>query len=487
MLKLNPEAKVGLFVILGVVLLVVMSLRVSGVKFGRGKAYEVVVKFDNVAGLDKDAPVMIGGVEIGRVKGILLDNFKAKLILNIYPEAVIGDDFTAMIKTKGLLGEKYVSLVPGAKDALPLKHGDEIRRTTTYTDPERLVTQLSEIADDVKDVTRSLSHVLGGQKGEATLRNIVNNIESTITNLNKTILTINRAVSKNEEKFGSLVENLEAFSKVLNKSGTRIAEKLETITVNLDGIINENRSNLRDTLTNLRDASIKIQDTLDSLQRVAPEFEKTFTSLGSIAEKIDRGEGTIGKLVNDEKTVDVLNETLTSVRDYIAKAEKFKTFVGFRSEFMFDSTEARNFFSLTLQPTPNKFYFLEIIDNARDRVRYDEQGGIGDLDEIRYSAQIAGKFNDLTVRGGLLESAGGIGIDYALLRDRLKLTFEASDFNKDRNPHLKAGAMYDINRYFFINGGYDDFISKQGLETVYLGLGIRFEDEDLRDLLINAM
>ena len=69
----------------------------------------------------------------------------------------------------------------------------------------------------------------------------------------------------------------------------------------------------------------------------------------------------------------------------------------------------------------------------------------------------------------------------------MKLTFEASDFDEDRGPHLKVGATYDINRYFFINGGYDDFISKQGLETVYFGLGIRFEDEDLRDLLINAM
>ena len=487
MLKLSPEAKVGLFVILGVVLLVVMSLRVSGVKFGRGKTYEVVVKFDNIAGLDKDAPVMIGGVEIGRVKDILLDNFKAKLILNIHPEAVIGDDFTATIKTKGLLGEKYVSLVPGSEDASPLKHGDEITRTTTYTDPERLVTQLSEIADDVKGVTRSLSQVLGGEKGEETLKNIFQNIETTTTNLNDTIMSINKAVSKNEEKFGSLVENLEAFSKVLNKSGTQVAEKLETITVNLDAVINENRLNLRDSLANLRDASIKIQDTLDSLQKVAPEFEKTFTSLGSIAEKIDRGEGTIGKLVNDEETVNVLNETLTGLNNFVAKTEKFKTFVGFRSEFMFESTEVRNFFSLTLQPTPNKFYFLEVIDNARDRVRFDEQSGVGDLDEIRYSAQIAGKFDDLTVRGGLLESAGGIGIDYSLLRGRLKITFEASDFNENRGPHLKAGATYDVNRYFFINGGYDDFISEQGLESAYLGLGIRFEDEDLRDLLINAM
>ena len=486
MLKLSPEAKVGLFVILGVVLLVVMSLKVSGVKFGRGKTYEVVVKFDNVAGLDKDAPVMIGGVEIGRVKEILLDNFKAKLILNIHPEAVIGNDFTAMIKTKGLLGERYVALVPGSEDASPLKHGDEITRTAAHTDPERLVTQLSEIADDVKDITKSLSHVLGGEKGEATLKTIFQNIGTTITNLNDTIITINKAFSKNEAKFDSLVSNLENFSKVLNTSGTQIAEKLETITVNLDGVINENRVNLRDSLANLRDASIKIQDTLDSLQQVAPEFEETFTSLGSIAEKIDRGEGTIGKLINDEETVDVLNETLTGLNKYIAKTEKFKTFVGFRSEFMFDSTEIRNFFSISLQPTPNKFYFLEVIDNARDRVKFDEQNGTGDLDELRYSAQIAGKFDNLTVRGGLLESAGGIGVDYSLLQDRLKLTFEASDFNERRGAHFKAGVRYDVNKYFFINGGYDDFMSKQGLETAYLAIGIRFEDADLRDLLIAA-
>ena len=487
MIKLSPEAKVGLFVIIGVVLLVVMSLRVSGVKIGRGKAYVITVKFDNVAGLDLDAPVLIGGVEVGRVKEILLDDFQAKLILKIHPQAVIADDFTAMIRTKGLLGEKYVALVPGSKDASPLKHGGEITRTATYTDPERLATQLSEIADDVKDVTKSLSKVLGGEKGEATLRNIFQNIETTITNLNNTVIAINKTFSKNEEKFGSMVNNLEAFSQVLNKSGTQIAKKLETVTVSLDEIINENRVNLKESLANLRVASIKFQDTLDSLQRVVPQFEETFASLGSIAEKIDRGEGTIGKLVNDEETVDVLNETLTGLNSFIAKTEKFKTFVGFKSEFLFDSTEAKGFFSLTLRPTPNKFYFVEVIDNPRDRKKFDKQGGTGDLDEIRYSVQIGGKFDALTIRGGLLESTGGIGIDYSLLRDRLKLTFEASDFDEDRGPYLKAGATYDVNRYFFITGGYDDFISEQGLESVYLGLGLRFEDEDLRDLLINAL
>jgi phospholipid/cholesterol/gamma-HCH transport system substrate-binding protein len=486
MVKLSPEAKVGIFVIIGVFILVYMSLRVGGVKLGRGKGYEITVKFDNVAGLDKDAPVTVGGVEIGRVGDILLEDYKAKLVLRIHPEAVVRKDFTALIKTKGLLGERYVELIPGSPDAPPMQDGDEIIRTTTYTDPERLVTQLSEIADDVKGVTKSLNVVLAGEKGEETLENIVTNIETITTNLNKAITTFNRTVSKNEEKFGSLVNNLEAFSQVLNKSGTRMVENLEKVTVSLDEVIRENRMNLRESLANLREASTKVQETFDSMQRVVPQLEKTLASVGNIAEKIDKGEGTIGRLVNEEETAETFNETLTDVRKFIAKTEKFKTFVGFKSEYLVDASEARSFFSITLQPTPHKFYFLEVIDNARDRVKFDEQGGTGDLNELRFSAQIAGKFDNLTVRGGLLESTGGVGLDYFLLRDRLKLTFEASDFNKDRNPHLKLAASYDITRYFFITGGYDDFISRQGLETLYFGLGIKFEDEDFRDLLITA-
>ena len=497
MIKLSPEAKVGLFVLVGVMLLVYMSLKVSGVKLGRGKGYEITVKFDTVAGLDLDAPVMIGGVEIGRVKEIVLEDFRPKLVLRIHPQAIIGKDFTAIIRTKGLLGEKYVELVPGPPGAPPLEDGGVITRTATFTDPEKLITQLSDIANDVKGISEALSKAFVGKKGEATLKNIFNNIEAITTNLDKTIQTVNKTISMNEEKFNSLVSNLEAFSRILSERGPTIIESMQSVTASLDQVINENRDNLKVSLANLREASTKIEGAFDSIsaltesinsisRNVVPDLEETLSSVKSIAGKIDRGEGTIGKLVNDEETVEGFNKTLADVRKLVGKAEKFETFVGFRSEFLFDSSEAKSFVTLTLQPTPNKFYYFELIDDPRDREKFEKQGGAGDLGETKYSAQIAGKFDNIILRGGLLESSGGVGIDYLPFDDRLRFTFEASDFDKDRRPRLKFAATYDLNKYFFVTGGYDDFISRQGLETLFLGFGLRFEDEDLRDLLITA-
>ncbi|MFQ5585857.1 MAG: MlaD family protein, partial [Thermodesulfobacteriota bacterium] len=90
MIKLTSEAKVGLFVILGMLLLVYMSLKVGGFRFGRSEGYEISVRFETAAGLDKDSSVRVAGVEVGRVKSITLDGNKAKVVLMINKDVRIG-------------------------------------------------------------------------------------------------------------------------------------------------------------------------------------------------------------------------------------------------------------------------------------------------------------------------------------------------------------------------------------------------------------
>ena len=107
-------------------------------------------------------------------------------------------------------------------------------------------------------------------------------------------------------------------------------------------------------------------------------------------------------------------------------------------------------------------------------------------DQIKFSAQIAKRFHDATLRGGIIESTGGFGVDYYLFNDRLKLTLEAFDFDKKRNPRVKTAATYNINKYFFVTGGYDDVISKVGGESLFIGAGFHFEDEDIKYLLTSA-
>jgi hypothetical protein len=102
------------------------------------------------------------------------------------------------------------------------------------------------------------------------------------------------------------------------------------------------------------------------------------------------------------------------------------------------------------------------------------------------NAQIGKRFRNVVLRGGILDSTGGIGVDYMALNDRLKLTFEAFDFSSNRNAHLKGYADLQLFKYLYLTGGWDDFISNQGNSSGFVGLSIRFEDDDLKYLLTST-
>lgn len=503
--KLSSEAKVGLFVLLGVVLLVYMSLRLGGIKLGGDKGYTVYVDFENAAGLDPNAPVSVAGVEVGRVKSISLKDSKAHLELMINPDVKIGKDFTAVLTTQGLLGEKYLELVPGQPGAPPLQEGDYLTRTRSYADVDRLIRTLTEVSDDVKLITESLSNVLGGDDGQQTISNIVRNIEDLTFRLN-------RIVAKNDEQFENVMKNLDSFTSLLNEegpaitSGLRVAIKnlndsLVRTTDNLNGMIDENRGNLKEGIDNLRTASLSLQQAMDTVNKVTkevgPSVTSTMSSVSNISRKIDEGEGTIGKLVNDKTLHENINKTVTGINNYIERAESFHTFIGYRGEYLFDARETKSYFTLRIQPKADKYYLLEVIDDPRGNTRTETRvvttdGSPSTIKEvktteaIKFSAQIAKRFRNVVVRGGIIESTGGAGIDYYMFSDRLKWTLEAFDFGSEGNAHLKAGATWNLSKFFFLTAGYDDFVSNVGLRSAYIGLGLQFQDEDLKYLISSA-
>jgi len=494
MLKLSPEAKVGIFVLIGIMLLVYMSLRIGGIQFGREEGYEIFIRFDSAAGLDKDASVRVAGVEIGRVKDIVLQNNKAKVIVRIRPDIKIGKDFTAVLKTKGLLGERYLELIPGSPNAPSLEPGGEITRITTYTDLDKLISILSDAARDIKKVSEALGNVLGGKEGEATLRNIVTNVEEITGRLNKIVKT-------NDEKFGRIMANFEVFSGDLKQKGPEIITGLKEVADNLNQVIAENRDTLKDGFGNLKAATQKLGETMDTINTLAkniePKIDESVSTVNNIVKKIDTGEGTLGKLVNDTSVHDNLNKTLTGVNSYLGKVESFRTFIGYRGEYLFDANDTKSYLSIRLQPKADKYYLLEVIDDPGGRRATEtRETTVGTAttttrevktsDTLKFSIQVAKRFKDLTLRGGIIESTGGVGMDYYMFKDRLKFTFEAFDFDSKRNPHLKAGLTYNLNKYFFIVGGYDDFVSSLKLESPYLGIGFHFEDEDIKYILSNA-
>ncbi len=72
------------------------------------------------------------------------------------------------------------------------------------------------------------------------------------------------------------------------------------------------------------------------------------------------------------------------------------------------------------------------------------------------------------------------------MKDRLRLTFEAFDLDRDEGIHLKAGAWYHLNKYLFLVAGMDDFVNERGFASAYMGLGFEFDDEDLKYIFSSA-
>ncbi|PYN39062.1 MAG: outer membrane lipid asymmetry maintenance protein MlaD [Candidatus Rokuibacteriota bacterium] len=131
---------VGLFVVLGVLALGYLSVKLGRVSFLGGGGYVVFAEFPSVGGLKPGSTVEIAGVEVGRVESIGLKNYEALVTLRINSGVKLQEDSIASIKTKGLIGERYLRLSPGGSDKI-IEPGGRIREVEAPVDFEELLSK----------------------------------------------------------------------------------------------------------------------------------------------------------------------------------------------------------------------------------------------------------------------------------------------------------------------------------------------------------
>jgi phospholipid/cholesterol/gamma-HCH transport system substrate-binding protein len=138
MKRFTLEVIVGLFVILGLGALGYLSIRLGQLQLGHGHTYDLTAVFPTVAGLRVGATVEIAGVQVGRVQDISLSNYAAAVTLRLENQVQLQEDAIASIRTRGLIGEKYVSITPGGSERI-LKPGGRIREVEPPIDIETLI------------------------------------------------------------------------------------------------------------------------------------------------------------------------------------------------------------------------------------------------------------------------------------------------------------------------------------------------------------
>jgi len=490
----GAEIKVGLFVLAGIIILTYMSVKVGKFDFGRKKGYEIFAYFDNASGLNIDVPVEIAGIEVGRVEDIGLERRKAKITMRIAPDTSIPSDSKAFIRTKGILGDKFIQIIPGKPESPPIKDGERIVDTYTPTDIDQLINRIGEVALDIRKVSRSLGNVLGGKEGEDKMRQILDNITTSTASLN-------RIIEDNEKRISSLLINFSEFSKDIKDVSNANKEYINRIVID----IKETTTQLKEAVEAFSMIAKKIERGEGTLGRLIhdtttiEDLNETLASLKRVSEKIDAGKGTIGKLINDEKMAEDLGETVTGIRDYFARMDAFRFDIDFHGEQLTRHNETKYYLNLKIQPKADKYYLLGLVsdpsgvETVTDTTITETPGGTRTVhqvkrerDKLKFNAQIAKRYYDLVLRGGIIESTGGIGLDYYLFDDRFRLSLEAFDFNTDTEAHLKGAVDFTFFKYLYLTAGFDDFLNDEGDSSFFIGAGLRFEDDDIKYLLTSA-
>lgn len=134
------ELVVGVFVLAGIACLGYLSIKLGKLEVIGGHLYEVEAGFTSTTGLKPGATVEIAGVEVGRIKAIALKDDQAVVTMAIQDDVKLYSDTFASIKTRGIIGEKFITLSPGGGGD-PLRAGGRIRDTEAGLDLEELVSQ----------------------------------------------------------------------------------------------------------------------------------------------------------------------------------------------------------------------------------------------------------------------------------------------------------------------------------------------------------
>lgn len=475
--------KVGIFATLCLIVLAVLVWKIEDFNPFKVEGQRLEAVFPSVAGLDDKATVRVAGVRVGRVDGVGLEGAHARITLALDKPLALTRGTTARIASLGMLGEKYVELVPGPPYAPPLP-ADAVIFGTTPPGFDEAMQKINDIGASISQMTGSLA---GGDVG--------GNINRLVSDIQATSEEIRALVAENRANVASTVRNFDQVSGTLARELPRLADQMSRSLDQISTLVQENRGNVSASLGNIRELTSKLQTSADNLNK--------------ISDKIASGQGTIGKLVNDEKAYDQVLSTLDSIKGGVetlsgtlGAVNKFKIDLDMQGYYLPDAEGSQTTFGLNVDPQDHKhLYRAGLVSSPFGRRREKTEtvtvtgpDGIPTTttttkltQEKTYAATGLFGFKapgDVRLWAGLIESSGGVQVEYPLpLLDRkLWLSFEAFDFNRpqDLQPHLRLLGRYQFHPNLYVVGGYDDALENNSL---FLGGGIRWTDENIKSLL----
>ncbi|MDR0664508.1 MAG: MlaD family protein [Helicobacteraceae bacterium] len=445
---MRAESKVGLFALIGIAALILLSTRVSSVaNFGKD-GYRLFAEVPSAIGLEINSVVRVHGVEAGYLEKMEIDRNKVVLTLFIFDGHKIPADSVMVIAQESLLGGNAINILYGDSDRL-LQEGDRIEKHKRYA-------SIEEAVEEVKHFMEGLNEAFDAE---------------TRANLKEAIASLKDM----GEKLGVAGEEFRIAGKTINES-------LPKIMAQIDDLSAEFRKTGKDINAKLPEILEKFSDLEDNLIALVGEREDNASSLGvtisSVKNFFDKG-----------------TDTLESLDGMFGKVDKAELQIDLGYVRMLDDRFGESELAVAYLPNPTNYYMLGV-SSAPLIKRLDGSGKAilpklhSDEEEFLVNAQLGKRYKNWLLRGGLIRDTGGVGIDYFSDDDRLKLSLEAYDFNaindiRGSNAHLRFTARYLPWKFIAVYGGYDNFLNSDA-DNFFAGAGVHFIDDDLKYLLLSG-
>ena len=430
---MKNSVRVGMFVSAGVAFTAFVIIVLGKVPLRSGYHFNIV--FNDISGLSDDSPVRIAGVQVGKVLDFeITEEGSAKVKVRIDSKYIVRHGCAVRVVSTGFIGTKYLQLSVGDPSAPRIKSGDTIKGISSVS---------------IEELLESLNPEEGEDHAGKTLRDILNNIRSITRKMDMGI--------KDENDVKDIV-----------------------------GDIKKSVKNIRDFTDSLEGKGEDLKKALEKFPDLVDSAADAFKGMEKLMAKLNDSEGAFDALISDEEVAGEVRQTVSSLKKAANSAEKalgritgFKTYWDYQLRYNTGDNKYRSDLGVKIAPRPDKFYYLGV-SNIKEKAgsSYDVSESTGEK-IVSADAYLGRVFGPVTIFGGLIKSAGGVGLSVEPFKS---LSFESRAYRFDRKvdgetkPWVDVNAKIRFTNWLYVNAGVSDAMESANFQ---LGLNLLYHDEDL--------
>lgn len=426
---MSNEAKVGIFTVIGLVLLTIIVLYLSGFNPAKDDDYSFDITFNQVTGLKPGAGVSYAGIAVGRVQAIEAYKDKAKVTVEIKGGTKIAKDSLFTINSDGLMGEKFISIMPPQHPSGVYLVGGESVQGVDEKGLDYLLAQAGTTLEGVQELIKSMNTILGNKNVQNSLIQTAVNLNELTGNMNELMQIMSDLAVNNQQDIDKMIKNLSAMT-------TSMASAADEI----DQMIND-FSGDGQTAENMKMAIANLAATSESIQKMAANMEPVIADPAT-AEKL-------------QNIIDNASDISTRADAMMNKVSNIKVKTGVDALYSGGESDWAVNADVRVYSNPNSFLLIGADDIGGDDSGTNLQVGTGN--------------GTITGRGGLIDDKIGLGIDFKT-SDKTQFSVDAYDPDDLR---VKLRGQYELADDTYLIGQIKD-INDSDDRAAYLGLRQEF-------------